>query len=51
MVLVRKIVPFNMEHYAEPDAVDLLVEVEQLPPMLVVTVVLVVVRQVVLTMI
>lgn len=30
MVLVRKIVPFNMEHYAEPDAVDLLVEVEQL---------------------
>ena len=30
MHLVRQIVPFNMEHYAEPDAVDLLVEVEQL---------------------
>ena len=29
--LVNLIVPYNMEHHAEPEAVDLLMEIEQLP--------------------
>mmetsp|Transcript_16474 Transcript_16474/g.49335 ORF Transcript_16474/g.49335 Transcript_16474/m.49335 type:complete len:898 (+) Transcript_16474:187-2880(+) len=34
LVLVHQIVPFHMAHNAEPEAVDLLLEVEQLPVLL-----------------
>lgn len=34
MSLVKDIVPFHMTHNAEPEAVDLLIEVEQIPMLL-----------------
>jgi RPN1 N-terminal domain len=34
MVLVDEIVPFHLQHNAEAEAVDLLVEVQQLPKLL-----------------